>query len=603
MKRQANTLSALIQNFDTAEKAIKASESSAGSALRENEVYLDSIQGKIDLLNNSVQTLWNNTLDSDAVKFFVSIGTQLVKWVDHFGLIKTLIFGIGTYLIKKNFKGDLWGGLFGGDIEDAKNKLKLVEDKITKLQSKKSTPLNQKRIAKLQGTKTETEKYIQEYDTLSEKLKKYKVESEGAKKKLDEFNTKLAKKAAKGKQVTDKDIEQQSKLNSAYDESNKQVQQTEAELVKVEMQANMTGTAGLTAGQKIKTGFSSAWKSVKQFAIEMAKSMAYMAIFQGIAAIIGGALDLITDVIDQFKPKTFEELHEEFESLSSELAESESELSNLEGALEDVDSQIREIQSLGSLSFTKQEELENLQKQSAELNRQIEMQKILTKNKQKETNSAALSAAKSYMQQSAETDDTLSEAAAKTKETGEKIGGIVDGLLMVGGAAMMIGFGWTGAGAIAGGAMMAAGMAGAGKSGIGYLGENVGESQYEKQQTNQQAIDSYATKRADYQKKMEDAYARQDAEEYDKIREEYDKFESMMADNIGGLLEYISSVDYDTLSDPDKTQYEAFNRMVNQYSLANNGSITDAIDSILDYDRYEQDCQQDNWLNLVRMRM
>ena len=35
-KRQANVLSAIIQNFDIVESAIKTSENSAGSALKEN---------------------------------------------------------------------------------------------------------------------------------------------------------------------------------------------------------------------------------------------------------------------------------------------------------------------------------------------------------------------------------------------------------------------------------------------------------------------------------------------------------------------------------------------------------------------------------------
>lgn len=95
MKRQANVLSALIQNFDTAEKAIEASANSAGSALRENEVYLDSIQGRIDLFTNSVQTMWNNALDDDTVKWFINAGTDIVKIInaaiDSIGLLNTAI--------------------------------------------------------------------------------------------------------------------------------------------------------------------------------------------------------------------------------------------------------------------------------------------------------------------------------------------------------------------------------------------------------------------------------------------------------------------------------------------------------------------------------
>jgi hypothetical protein len=43
-----------------------------GSALKENEAYLDSIQGRIDLFNNSLQTMWMNFISSDVVKFVVN---------------------------------------------------------------------------------------------------------------------------------------------------------------------------------------------------------------------------------------------------------------------------------------------------------------------------------------------------------------------------------------------------------------------------------------------------------------------------------------------------------------------------------------------------
>ena len=103
-KRQANVLSALISNFDTAEAAIEASANSAGSALRENEVYLDSIQGKIDQFTNAMQSMWQNTLKSDMVKDIVDIGTKLIKLSDGVevfdvkigGLLPTLVLLVGT---------------------------------------------------------------------------------------------------------------------------------------------------------------------------------------------------------------------------------------------------------------------------------------------------------------------------------------------------------------------------------------------------------------------------------------------------------------------------------------------------------------------------
>lgn len=719
MKRQANTLSALIQNFDTAEKVIKASESSAGSALRENEVFLDSFEGRLQQLTNTVQTKWSEALDTETIKDAIQLLTQLVDTLDfedsglvdivHLlvqGLSKlidimpngnfgyTLIAFLGAKSIKKY-------GLFEGlkeegeeTIDTLTEKLKGLDTEITnlankadkqsgraqkntlqKLDAKKELRQNTKeRLNDLQGQQDaiqqaqqkvadaqkkfdEASKYqdqllskngyadMKEYQqsllekekillkskkTVEEKIakdnrpeyqtalnnidenlsvnakkqewaqkraddvKQYKKELQDAQAELDKYNVK--------EKETNESLKQNNTIttqasattsgNTGAQETNKASKQQNGAATDNLTQDTNENTIATEANTNAHTKNSGALKGsigkLKEWGQQILKTMAYMAIIQGVMTLLDNVTSLIKDAVEAAKPKTFEDLREEFESLSSELSEAESELSNFESTLEDVDSQIREIQSLGSLSFTKQEELEALQKQSAELNRQIEMQKIITKNKQKATNSAALSAANAYMQQSAETDETLSEAAEKTKETGEKIGGIVDGALMVGGAILMIATGWTGVGAVAGGAMMAAGMAGTGSAIGGAIGENTGEANYKKQQTNQKAIDSYAAKRADYQKKMDAAYANQDAEEYNKIREEYDKFESMMADNIGGLMEYISSVDYNTLSDPDKAQYEAFNRMVNQYSLANNGSITDAIDSILDYDRYEQ---------------
>ena len=82
MEYLRNVLSALIQNFDTVEKVIETSADSAGSALKENERYLDSIQGKIDQFNNAMQAMWSNILDSDVVKGFVSWGTKIIKSLD-----------------------------------------------------------------------------------------------------------------------------------------------------------------------------------------------------------------------------------------------------------------------------------------------------------------------------------------------------------------------------------------------------------------------------------------------------------------------------------------------------------------------------------------
>lgn len=67
-KRNANAVVAVINNFDIAEQALKESQNSAGSALQENEKYLDSINGKLDQLKASWEQLSNSLLSNGVVK-------------------------------------------------------------------------------------------------------------------------------------------------------------------------------------------------------------------------------------------------------------------------------------------------------------------------------------------------------------------------------------------------------------------------------------------------------------------------------------------------------------------------------------------------------
>lgn len=72
-KRQPNVGAAILQNFNIAEEALETAMNSAGSAVAENEKYLESIQGHLDQLTASFQTLSSNVLDSELIKTVVDI--------------------------------------------------------------------------------------------------------------------------------------------------------------------------------------------------------------------------------------------------------------------------------------------------------------------------------------------------------------------------------------------------------------------------------------------------------------------------------------------------------------------------------------------------
>ena len=97
-KNRANTLAAILGNMEDLQGAYTTALNSEGSALQENERYLDSIQGKVDKFTNSLQTMWMNFISSDVVKVFVDIGRFLVEAIDKLGVVKSLVVGIVGYL-------------------------------------------------------------------------------------------------------------------------------------------------------------------------------------------------------------------------------------------------------------------------------------------------------------------------------------------------------------------------------------------------------------------------------------------------------------------------------------------------------------------------
>lgn len=126
-KNRANVVSGMLDNWKDAQDAAKTAAESAGSATKENETYLDSINGKISQFTAAFEKLSKDVLDSDLIKFFIELATHIanladeaVKLVDNIGLIPTAIGGIGVALgvslIKnKGTSGKLYARLHKGN--------------------------------------------------------------------------------------------------------------------------------------------------------------------------------------------------------------------------------------------------------------------------------------------------------------------------------------------------------------------------------------------------------------------------------------------------------------------------------------------------------
>ena len=113
-KRNANAVAAVLSQCEIAEKSMKDAANSAGSAAKENEVYLSSITGKLAQLDSAFQQLSQDLLDSSLIKFFVDFATAAVDIADGAvkvaGALPTLTAAISGVLSVMQMSGKLKNG-------------------------------------------------------------------------------------------------------------------------------------------------------------------------------------------------------------------------------------------------------------------------------------------------------------------------------------------------------------------------------------------------------------------------------------------------------------------------------------------------------------
>lgn len=113
-KRNANSVSAVLSQFQIAEKSMEDAANSAGSAAKENEVYLTSITGKLNQLDSAFQQFSKDLLDSSLIKFFVDFATGAVDLADGAvkaaGALPTLTAAISGVLSLMQMIGKLKNG-------------------------------------------------------------------------------------------------------------------------------------------------------------------------------------------------------------------------------------------------------------------------------------------------------------------------------------------------------------------------------------------------------------------------------------------------------------------------------------------------------------
>lgn len=113
-KRNSNVVTSLLKNFNVAEKVLETTSNAAGSALSENEKYLDSISGRISQFKAAVEDLSTAVINSDVAKTVVDGATDIIGaingTVDALGALPPLISTvISAFTAINSAKGNNFG--------------------------------------------------------------------------------------------------------------------------------------------------------------------------------------------------------------------------------------------------------------------------------------------------------------------------------------------------------------------------------------------------------------------------------------------------------------------------------------------------------------
>lgn len=106
-KRQGNVFNSVMSNFDIARDVLATSEDSNGSAMAEHEKWLESLEAKTKQFQAAWEELSQTILDDDFLGQMIDLGTDFLNvltWIiDNFGMLGTVIGGLGLTMLIKNF--------------------------------------------------------------------------------------------------------------------------------------------------------------------------------------------------------------------------------------------------------------------------------------------------------------------------------------------------------------------------------------------------------------------------------------------------------------------------------------------------------------------
>ena len=260
-KNQFEVFSAVMNNFSTAIKATKTAYDSAGSAARENENAMDSLEKKIQLLKAAYENFASSTITKDFIGSILDAGTSLLNFANTdmgVAVTKALLFGttlgsaagfLGTFTSKigeafKAFKLLKSGAELSAGAIGALSKAKWT---VIALGIAGITAAAVLLVQAFKNVGEAYEKHITKAENLGKEVEKYSDDLSSAKKKLDDLNKTPASERSSEWEAEKQELEQLVKYYEELIELKKQEQAEEAKkaVKAAEKQGIKTGTPSI----------------------------------------------------------------------------------------------------------------------------------------------------------------------------------------------------------------------------------------------------------------------------------------------------------------------------------------------------------------------
>lgn len=387
--RQVSIFSSLISSYDEIEELTQKANEASGTTLKNQEIYEKTITARTKEFTTQLNAFWNNVIDDDVIKSFISSGTEIVKVIDNIissiGVLNTSLIALGTFGLMKNigfFKSFIIGLREVQVAVDSIRGMELIIDGSSALLTAQS--LNAV-TASVQGLSKEQAILALSTTNLTEKQTEQVLLNAGIIATNEQISASLISQALSITNLSASEKEDILTKLGLIDANTGLILSTntctEAELLNVLATKGIVGEnaelivsqIGLTASNaSTSVSFDlltvSIWANIKAIGVWLASNPV------GWAILAIGAVAGVVKVIDELTI-SYDEHVEKLKKLKQEYEDITSSVGDLESKLSDVASKIDEINSKDKLSITDENDLINLEAQSKELEKQLLIQK------------------------------------------------------------------------------------------------------------------------------------------------------------------------------------------------------------------------------------